>query len=261
MRLALASQPVAVAGAIKWHGIAQGFEVADLAVIVDGSAVDHIQLARIDPKEFRFVVRNSYAGDKGLDEWMMTLGAALVVNGSYFARDGRPDTPFLSDGRLLGPKNYEAKAGAFVASATFTGIRNLADEDWQTSFQGARDAMVSYPLLLANGISRVKTQSRWLANRSFVAQDEAGRIVIGTTTDAFFSLDRLARFLLETPLHLTLALNLDGGPVACQGISLNGYERKTYGRWEAQVEGDRVSLLTWPYGTAALPVVLAVVRN
>jgi hypothetical protein len=108
------------------------------------------------------------------------------------------------------------------------------------------------------GRNRVSHVSRWLANRSFIGQDKAGRIIIGTTTDAFFSLDRLARFLLEAPLDLTLALNLDGGPVACQGISLNGYGRRTYGRWEAQVVDDRVQLLTWPYGTIDLPLVLAV---
>jgi hypothetical protein len=88
--------------------------------------------------------------------------------------------------------------------------------------------------------------------------DAADRIIIGTTTDAFFPLDRFARFLLNAPLGLTLALNLDGGPVASQGVSLNGFERRTYGRWEAQVEDTRVSLLTWPYGTVAMPIVLAV---
>lgn len=108
------------------------------------------------------------------------------------------------------------------------------------------------------GTTRVTRSSRWLANRSFVGQDAKGWIVIGTTTDAFFSFHRFARFLLAAPLGLTLALNLDGGPVASQGISLNGFERRTNGRWEAQVEGERVQLLTWPYGTVALPIVLAV---
>jgi hypothetical protein len=115
--------------------------------------------------------------------------------------------------------------------------------------------MVSFPLLVSNGTTH---SSRWLANRTFVGQDATGRIIIGTTADAFFSLDRLACFLLDAPLGLTIALNLDGGPVACQGISLKGYERKTYGRWEAQVEGHRVQLPTWPYGTIDMPIVLAV---
>jgi Phosphodiester glycosidase len=258
MRLALGPAPGAIPGNVTWRSLADGFEVADLAALVDGKAVDHVLLARIDPTRFRFVALNSSDGDKDLDQWMAQLGAALVVNGSYYAQNGAPDTPFLSNRMVLGPQDYDAKAGAFVAGADFTGVRDLAHADWQTAFQRADNAMVSYPLLVVDGTTRVLRSSRWLANRSFVGQDTAGRIIIGTTTDAFFPLDRFARFLLNAPLGLTLALNLDGGPVASQGVSLNGFERRTYGRWEAQVENDRVSLLTWPYGTVAMPIVLAV---
>jgi len=181
-----------------------------------------------------------------------------VVNGSYYAHNGTPDTPFLSNGVLLGPADYTATAGAFVTSPSFTGIRNLSNRNWQTAFQGAENAMVSYPLLVANGADGVGHPSRWLANRSFVGNDASGRVIIGTTADAFFSLERLGDFLLKAPLGLTIALNLDGGPVACQGISLNGYERRSYGQWELQVHGNRASLLTKLYGTWAMPVVLAV---
>jgi hypothetical protein len=259
MRLALTENPAAVPGAFEWRTIGLGFDVAELPVLADGREVDRILLARIDPAHFRFIVRNASAGDKDLDDWMKDLGAALVVNGSYYSRTGEPDTPFLSDGKPLGPKDYDARAGAFVASASFTGIRDLAHEDWKTAFQGAENAMVSYPLLVANGASHVAIASRWLANRSFVGQDSTGRVIVGTTRDAFFSLDRLAHFLLDAPLDLKLALNLDGGPVACQGVNLNGYQRKTYGLWEATVEGSQAHLLVYPYGsTDALPVVLAV---
>jgi hypothetical protein len=261
MRLAIAQAPAAVPGEVEWRKIEGGFDAADLPVLANGRDVDHILLARIDPARFRFALRTAPAGDKGLDQWMAELGAVLVVNGSYFSRRGQPDTPLVSEGVLLGPQDYDARAGAFVASASFTGIRDLAREDWRTAFQGADNAMVSYPLLVADGASRVARTSQWLANRSFVGQDQAGRIIIGTTTDAFFSLDRLARFLLDAPLDLMIALNLDGGPVASQGIALNGFSRKTYGRWELQIEGDQVELLTWPFGTVAMPIVLAVFRK
>lgn len=258
MRLALGSGPPAVPGNFHWRVITPGFEVGDLPAMANGSSVDDILLARIDPDRFRFVVRNSSSGDKDLDQWMSHLGAALVVNGSYYALNGEPATPFLADSVPLGPKDYDAKAGAFVASPKFTGIRNLAHENWRKVFADAQDGMVSYPLLVADGKTHIQVTSRWLANRSFVGQDTSGRIIIGTTVDGYFSLERFAHFLLQARLGLTVALNLDGGPVACQGISLMGYERKTYGRWEAQVDGDRVHLLTWPYGTVAMPIVLAV---
>jgi hypothetical protein len=258
MRLALRGPPPASAGGLDWREIGPGFQVGELPVIAGGAEVDRIVLARIDPARFRFEIRNASAGDKDLDTWMTQLGAALVINGSYYSRYGTPVTPLLSAGTLLGPSDYDAKAGAFVASADFVGVRDLTQEDWRSAFRGADNAAVSFPLLVAQGSVRPIASSRWLANRSFVGQDENGWIILGTTTDAFFSLDRFGEFLRQAPLGLTLALNLDGGPVACQGISFNGFERRTRGRWEIQVQGDDAQLLTWPYGTVAMPVVLAV---
>jgi hypothetical protein len=259
VRLALGQPLPTTPGDFEWRSVARGFEVANLPVIANGAEVDQLLLARIDPARFRFAVHNSSAGDKDLEQWMTYLGAALVINGSYYSRYGSPDTPLLSGGTLMGPRQYDARAGAFVASAAFTGIRDLAHQSWQAAFHGAHDAMVSYPLLLSeNRANLAVPASRWVANRSFVGQDKDGRIVLGTTSDAFFSLERLAAFLRQAPLGLTLALNLDGGPVACQGISINGFDRKVHGKWEIQAQGGDVKLLTWPYGTVAMPIVLAV---
>lgn len=120
------------------------------------------------------------------------------------------------------------------------------------------NGVVSYPILI-DGSYCDKNKSRWLANRSFIGQDKSGWIVIGTTIDAFFSLDRLAAFLHDSPLELTIALNLDGGPVACQGIQLNGFERKTYGHWEMRTDDDDVLLLlTLPGIPSAMRIVIAV---
>lgn len=48
--------------------------------------------------------------------------------------------------------------------------------------------------------THVQHLGRWLANRSFNGQDRVGRIVIGTTDDAFFTLDRSARLPIEQNL-------------------------------------------------------------
>ena len=261
MRLALRDPSGAVtAGPLAWRSIATGFEVGELAVIADGGEVDRILLARIDPAHFRFAVRNAPAGNRDLDAWMRELGAALVINGSYYARDGTPDTPIVSAGGRLGPRHYIANHGAFVASPRSAGVRDFASLDWHIALRGAEDAMISYPLLVArDGSSRVKADPRWLANRSFVGEDHDGRIILGTTAAAFFSLERLAGFLRAAPLDLAVALNLDGGPVACQGIALNGYRRSACGRWELSARDGRLALLTPAFGTArwSLPIVLA----
>jgi hypothetical protein len=260
MRLALEDPvPAAKAGPVTWRELAPGFDVAEMPVIAAGAEVDRMLLARVDPARFRVEVRNGAAGDKGLDDWMAELGAVLVINGSYYTRRGAPDTPLLSAGVALGPTDYDGKHGAFVATDSTVQIRDLATESWTAAFAGAHDAMVSYPLLLAaDGSNRARADHRWLANRSFVGQDRAGRIILGTTTDALFSLDRLGPFLRDAPLDLAMALNLDGGPVACQGIALGAYRRLFCGRWETQTTGDNIRLLGWRFGSWALPVVLAV---
>jgi len=261
MKLALsADPPVPTAGPFAWKEAGPGFEVAELPVMANGAEVDRILLSRIDPARYRFVVRNAPAGSTGLQDWMSKLGAAVVINGSYFGKRGTPDTPFLSDGRLLGPIEYKATHGAFAASDTATAIHDLKAENWTAAFAGAHDALVSYPLLLAaDGTTRPEAGSRWLANRSFVGQDRAGRIVLGTTTDAFFPLDRLAKFLRTGPLDLTMALNLDGGPVACQGVAVGSYRRDFCGKWELEDNDGKLSLLTWNWGSWSLPVVLAAI--
>ena len=123
--------------------IDNGFEVAELPVLVGEAVVDRIFLARIDPVRFRFSVYNAATGYKNLDQWMGELGAALVINGSYFSSRGTPDTPVLSAGKPLGPREYNAEAGAFVSSPQFVGIRDLSHENWPSAFREASDAMVS----------------------------------------------------------------------------------------------------------------------
>ncbi|HEV3458068.1 MAG TPA: phosphodiester glycosidase family protein [Thermoanaerobaculia bacterium] len=262
MRLALSEPaPAARAGQLEWRSVARGFEVAELPVIAAGSVVDQILLARIDPARYRFQVHNAPAGNREPADWLKALGAVLVINGSYFSRYGRPTTPVISHGQSLGPSNYDAQHGGFVANATSAAVVDLAREDWHQVFAGATHAMVSYPLLLAaDGTRRAKGDRRWLANRSFVGQDGAGRVVLGTTRDGFFSLERFAAFLQRAPIGLRIALNLDGGPVACQGISIGDFHRDFCGKWETDVQDGQLRLLAPLIGRRrwGLPIVLAV---
>jgi Phosphodiester glycosidase len=186
----------------------------------------------------------------------------VAVNGSYYAVDGSPDTPILTQGRPAGPSRYTAGHGAFVETGDGASVRDLSGTSWQAAFTGASDALVSYPMLIgADGRSRATHGDPALvANRSFVAADRAGRIVLGTTIDAFFTLDRLADFLRASPLDLRLALNLDGGPVACQAVrtTVGAAERDFCGRWETARHDGHVDVLGSLFGSrrAALPLVL-----
>jgi hypothetical protein len=264
MQIALQALPNIRAGAFTWHLLDGGLEVGELPVMAGENEVDRILLVRMVPAHFKFVVRNHPAGDRETEDWLKHLGAAVVINGSYFSRYGTPATPILSSGTLSGPESYDAKHGAFVASASHAEIRDLAKIGWLDAFRNADDAMVSYPLLIgADGSSRSNGHERWLANRSFVAQDHDGRIILGTTVEAFFSLNRLAVFLRQAPLGLKLALNLDGGPVACQAIAWKEYRRDFCGGWETTVQDGQLKLLKLLIGNRrwGLPIVLTVLHK
>lgn len=262
IRLALQPHPPeAKAGPFTWQRLDQGFDVGEMPVLAAGAEVDRILVARIDPAHYSFQVWNRPSGDRDSLDWMKELGAVLVINGSYFTRYGTPATPLISARVLSGPAEYDARHGAFVASASFVGIRDLAGLDWRQALRDADHGLVSYPLLIgADGRSRSKGDARWLANRSFIGQDERGHIVLGTTRDAFFSLDRLAAFLREAPLALKLALNLDGGPIACQAIALRDYKRDFCGQWEMAIHYGELRVLRPVLGLRrwGLPIVLAV---
>ncbi len=260
MQVAWRPVPPAVhAGTFAWRTVAPGLEIAELPVLTSTEEIDRIDLVRLDPAHYAFSVHTRADHPYTIGGWEKALpDAAVIVNGSFFAQHNTPDTPLLSGGKPLGPQTYAAGAGAFVADGAGARVVDLRDGGgWTSAFAGAHDAMVAYPLLIGiDGQTHVAVKSRWLANRSFVAQDSAGRIVIGSTRQAFFSLDREAQFLREALPDLKVALNLDGGPVACQSVRAGGTHRRHIARWEAQEKDGRARLLKWAVGESAMPIVL-----
>ncbi len=250
------------AGPVVWAQPAPGFEVAEVAVLAQGAEVDRVHVARIDPAKFRFEVHTAPDAARDLGDWMKETGAALVINGSYFAPDGQPATPVLSRGRPMGPKAYGTKHGAFVVTAAGPSVLDLAKRRWQDAFRGATEAMVSFPMLVgADGQSRAhRSDPTRLANRSFIGQDGNGRIIVGTTVTGSFSLDRFATFVGGADLGLVRALNLDGGPPACQAARIGTYSRSVCSNSETSTDAGQLRALGQLFGQRpwGLPIVLAV---
>jgi uncharacterized protein YigE (DUF2233 family) len=249
--------PAVIPGAYEWQALSPGYDIAELPVLTDKEEIDRIFLVRIDPAQFEFNVLNK--SGRSISQWERALpDAALIVNGSFFHADYQPSTPFISNGVAMGPTDYDAKAGAFVAHASGASVVDLSTgRTWQAELTGMQNAMVAYPLLVGeDGTNKVTVKSRWLSNRSFVASDSQGRIIVGSTKEAFFSLDALAEFLIASSLDLKVALNLDGGPVACQSVRAGGQHRVHVARWEAQEENGTASLIHMPLGEAEMPIVL-----
>lgn len=259
VRAGLRDEAVATAGDVSWEQVAPGFEVAEQPVLVDGVEVERIHLTRIDPALFEFSIH--VAEGKDLAAWMRDLQPAAVINGSYYDDVGGPATPVRIDGELLGPATYEAEHGAFVFAGAEARVADLAVETWQQALENAHTAMVSYPLLVAPDGGNRAPRSRWLASRSFIAEDENGLIILGSAPEGYFSLYRLGEFLRASSLNLKSVLNLDGGPVACLGVSIGGFTRQTHGRVELQVDGADGPIRWIPASRdihAIMPIVLAV---
>jgi hypothetical protein len=254
--------PEATAGPLVWTKALDGFDIAWPDVIADGAVIDGIALARIDPSQHRFSVLIEPSGKNHLEDWMRETNAELIVNASYYDREGKPATPVVDNGLMSGPPMYESQHGAFVVKASRGDIRDLRIDRWPILFDHAEAGLVSYPLLLAPDGTKRTVPSQWLANRSFVGVDNEGRVIIGTTQSAFFSLDRLANYLKTAIPDLKAALNLDGGPVASQAIAVGDVRRKIHGRWELQGQNGKGRLLPIAmFMTAPMPVVIAVFKR
>ena len=248
-------------GPLAWTAPAPGFEVTELAVLAGGAEVERIHLTRIDPARFKFEVHTAPDAARELADWMKVTGAVMIVNGSYFARDGTPATPVISRGRALGPRAYGTKHGAFVVAPAGSSVQDLGRRRWQDAFKGATEAMVSFPMLIGtDGKSRAQNSNPTLvANRSFIGQDGNDRIIIGTTKAGYFSLDRFATFLAASGLGLQRALNLDGGPPACQAVAIGTFKRNVCSNSETSSDAGQLRVLGQLFGHRpwGLPIVLA----
>jgi hypothetical protein len=249
-----------------WTVRAPGLETADAAVELAGEPVDSLALVRLDPARYDLSVHWDGHQPRAIDDWQRTLAADVVINGSYFERDDTPTTPLRTGGRALGPAGYVSTHGAIVIGPGFEVI-DLRGRDVASALAPYRDAMVSYPLLVApDGETRAAGHDDWFANRTFVGLDARSRIVIATTRGGFFTLRRLGETLRRSPLGLRVALNLDGGPIASQVVSAGGWQREIQGNTEITGAGDVLRLAYQSeqarrHRTVRLPIVLAAVRR
>ena len=115
--------PAATPGPVAWTTASEGFQTGRLLALVDGEKVDEIVLARIDPARFRFEVLNQPDGKRRLGDWLRESGAALIVNGSYYDRVGRPATPIVNKGVLAGPPPTRRSTGPSSSRALRPGSR------------------------------------------------------------------------------------------------------------------------------------------
>jgi hypothetical protein len=164
----------------------------------------------------------------------------------------------MADGKPLGPRNNRQMRGMFVAEpkgvspdlpratildllATPVDPQNLP---WTQGVQ-------SFPLLLDyKGNIRV-LDSEKKANRTVIATDRVGNILVFNTSNRYFTLKEMAEFLKTSKFEIDSALNLDGGTEAQLLIKTKDFEYFSPPTWENSLG----SLIQKSY---ALPTVVGV---
>ena len=92
--------------------------------------------------------------------------------------------------------------------------------------------MQSFPLLLDyKGNIRVRDSDK-RSNRTVIATDRNGNILVFNTSNRFFTLKELAQFLKNSKFDIDSALNLDGGTEAQLLIKTKDFEFFSPPSWE-----------------------------
>jgi hypothetical protein len=138
-------------------------------------------------------------------------GAAVVVNGGFFDREGKTMGLRVSGGRELHPWR-EADWGVFSVGMDGRAALTHA-RDWTQGAPAPEFAIEAGPRLVVDGLPLGLKPS--VARRTLLAVDASGRTLLVVTRDAV-ELSTLAKALAqpehEGGLGAREALNLDGGP-------------------------------------------------
>lgn len=245
---------------MPWKELAPGLAFYRWPVTSGSQVLDTIVLLRIKPDQWAFKVFYN-AIPKTLQEWQQASGAAVVVNGGFFQENFKPAGRILVGGVSVGPLRNKSMKGMFLSEPRKgfeqlpkARLIDLKDEGAEETIGQYEQGIQSFPVLLdPKGQVRVNPSS-FQANRTVVAQDNQGNILIFVTEKPFFTLYDLGNYLKKMPLGLTFALNLDGGYRTQLSVQLKNFKYLQAGQGETQ----DAARLFFPEGAVKLPSVLGI---
>ena len=222
-----------------WRSLAPGVEFTTLrGEPFCRSGPAGIGVLRLDPARVRIRVRHYTqepdARPLGIVEWQKRTSAIAVFNaGQYY-----PDLSYMgllvAGGRTISRRIHPDFKAALVADPVAGGrnarVLDLDRDPLDPRRPAWREVAQSFMLFDADGAVRVRKSDR-IANRTVVAQDQAGRLVV-ITSEGAYTLRDFAEVLKRAPLRLTLAMSMDGGHEAEMCIKSGKFQWASFGRWE-----------------------------
>ncbi len=244
----------------QWRTLGRGLSFTRVEVIREGEdreVVAALAVVKIDPASNAF--RVFHHAPQSISTWQQELQAPIVFNASYYGPGYQPVGLIIADGQATGPTNNRQMRGMFVAEpkgispdlprATILDLLatplNLKNLPWTQGVQ-------SFPLLLDyKGNIRVRNSDK-TSNRTVIATDRVGNILVFNTSNSYFTLREMAQFLKASKFEIDSAMNLDGGSEAQLLIKTKDFEYFSPSAWENPIGSllDRES--------AILPTVVGV---
>ena len=224
----------------QWQTLGRGLSFAQVDVLKEGEVTEvlaSLAVVKIDPATNAF--RVFHQAPQSITQWQQQLKAPIVFNASFYGPNNKPVGLIIADGQVIGPANNRQMRGMFVAEpkgispdlprATILDLQatpvNPQTLPWTQGVQ-------SFPLLLDyKGNIRVRDSDR-RANRTVIATDRVGNILVFNTSNRFFTLRELAQFLKDSKFGIDSALNLDGGTEAQLLIKTKDLEFFSPPSWE-----------------------------
>lgn len=240
-----------------WRTIAPGVEFATVRgepYCRSGSST--IALVRFDPARIRLRVLHCTSlpgkAPAQIATWLDHTQALAIINAGQYYPDYSYMGLLVSDGRKVSAKMHPAFQALLVAEPRDTSKHRTRttphggrrptqarvldlDRDSLDVRSGWREVAQSFMLFDREGGTRVR-RSDQVANRTVVAEDHDGRMVV-VTSEGGYTLRDFATVLREAPLGLTQAMAMDGGHEAQLCVRAGNFRYASFGRWRA--EDDR----------------------
>ena len=231
----------------EWKMLSKGLEFAKIEVWRNKELIDVLATLRIDPQYNQIRVFSSYETGKTIartvEDWQKHTRAIAMTNSAQYMANPyyMPCALIICDGKLKGPKSNPSVRGMLVAEPLKGNLpkADLLDFEYDRYHTGSyQQGVQHWPILLdRNGKVKVK-KTGWQANRTIVAKDFDGKILLITTEGNYFTLYHLGLFLKDSNarpdrgLRIHTAMNLDGGSEANMAIKSKDFTYVRYGPFE-----------------------------
>ncbi len=241
---------------MRWRELAPGLEFGTVhgePYCRRGSAA--IAVLRMDPERVKLRVRHFTQNleRRPLDvvEWQRHTNAVAVFNAGQFYPDYRYMGLLASGGEWVSSRPHPGYQALFVAGPqgeeerSSARVIDLAGESNSPDSLPWNEVAQSYMLFDTSGALRVRRSER-IANRTVVAEDRDGRLLVMVSEGAYTLAD-IAHVLQRSRLRLTHAMSMDGGREAELVVAQGAFRYASFGTWTKEDEhpsapGARVPL-------------------